>query len=57
LRVTNRQTGRWLQTLADWTGQGERAEAITNGTPEVFHDDPEVRTYVLRQKLPPAFES
>jgi hypothetical protein len=52
LRVTNRQTGRWLQTQADWTGQGERAAQITNSTPDIYTDDPEVQTYMARIRLP-----
>jgi prepilin-type N-terminal cleavage/methylation domain-containing protein len=52
LRVTNRSTGRWLRSLMDWRGQGERAEQLTNGTPEIYHDDPEVRTFTMRLRLP-----
>lgn len=52
LRVTNRQTGRWLRTLADWRGQGERARLLHNNTPDVYHDDPEVRTFAMRLRLP-----
>lgn len=52
LRVTNRQTGRWLRTLADWRGQGERADKIHNGTHDAYHDDPEVRTFAMRLRLP-----
>ena len=51
LRVTNRQTGQYLQTLADWQGQGERAPELLNGTRDVFDDDPEVRTYTSRLRL------
>lgn len=54
LRVTNRQTGRWLKTLMDWRGEGEQAERLTNGTPEVYHDDPEVRTFSMKLRLPAA---
>ncbi len=52
LRVTNRQTGRWLRTLADWRGQGERARQLHNDTPDVYHDDPEVRTFAMRMRMP-----
>ncbi len=52
LRVTNRHTGRWLRTLADWRGQGERARQLHNDTPEIYHDDPEVRTFAMRLRLP-----
>lgn len=52
LRVTNRQTGRWLRTIADWRGQGERSQQITNGTEDQFNDDPEVRTFSMRLRLP-----
>jgi prepilin-type N-terminal cleavage/methylation domain-containing protein len=52
LRVTNRQTGRWLRTLTDWRGEGERSTQITNGTRDVYHDDPEVRTFSMRLRLP-----
>lgn len=51
LRVTNRQTGQFLQTLADWQGQGERAPELNNGTRDIYHDDPEVRTYTSRLRL------
>jgi hypothetical protein len=52
LRVTNRQTGQWLTSLADWTGRGQRAKELLNDTPDIYHDDPEVRTYSLRARLP-----
>jgi hypothetical protein len=52
LRVTNRQTGRWLRTIADWRGQGERSQQITNGTEDQYNDDPEVRTFSMRLRLP-----
>jgi prepilin-type N-terminal cleavage/methylation domain-containing protein len=52
LRVTNRQTARWLRTVADWQGQGERAMQIHNGTLDIYHDDPEVRTFAMRLRLP-----
>jgi hypothetical protein len=52
LRVTNRQTGRWLRTIADWRGQGERSMQLTNGTEEQYNDDPEVRTFSMRLRLP-----
>jgi hypothetical protein len=51
LRVTNRQTGQWLQTLQDWRGEGERTELLMNGTPNDFADDAEVRTYSARLML------
>ncbi|GAA5135586.1 hypothetical protein GCM10023213_09160 [Prosthecobacter algae] len=53
LRVTNRQTGRLLKSAQDWRGEGVRAAAITNGTPEVYEDDAEVRTFSMRLRLPP----
>lgn len=52
LRVTNRQTGRLLKTAEDWRGEGVRANAITNGTPDVYEDDQEVRTFSMRLRLP-----
>ena len=52
LRVTNRQTARWLRTEADWRGQGERAEQIHNNTQDIYPDDPEVRTFSMRLRLP-----
>lgn len=52
LRVTNRQTGRLLKTAQDWRGEGVRQDAITNGTPDVYEDDKEVRTYSMRVRLP-----
>lgn len=52
LRVTNRQTGRLLKSPEDWRGEGVRADAITNGTPDVFEDDKEVRTFSMRIRLP-----
>ncbi len=52
LRVTNRQTARWLRNLADWQGRGERSMQITNGTEAIYHDDPEVRTFSMRLRLP-----
>jgi prepilin-type N-terminal cleavage/methylation domain-containing protein len=52
LRVTNRQTGRWLRTLADWRGQGELGVKLHNNTPEIYHDDPEVRTFSMRLRMP-----
>lgn len=53
LRLTNRQTGRLLKTKADWRGEGMRSDAISNGTPDVYEDDKEVRTFAMRVKLPP----
>lgn len=52
LRVTNRQTARWLQTDSDWRGQGERAQQLHNGTENIYHDDPEVRTFAMKLRLP-----
>lgn len=52
LRVTNRQTGRLLKSMDDWRGEGVRASAITNGTPDVYEDDQEVRTLFMRMRLP-----
>lgn len=50
LRVTNRQTGQHLQTLNDWRGAGVRD--LHNGTRDDYQDDPEVRTYTTRLRLP-----
>ncbi len=50
LRVTNRQTGQHLQTLNDWRGTGTRD--LLNGTHDDYQDDPEVRTYTTRLRLP-----
>jgi len=52
LRVTNRQTGQWLESPQDWRGEGERSELLINGTPSDFLDDAEVRTYSARVRLP-----
>jgi hypothetical protein len=52
LRVTNRQTGQMLRTAPDWRGAGEKAAALLNGTPEVYDDDAEVKTYTLRLRMP-----
>jgi hypothetical protein len=52
LRVTNRQTGQWLESQQDWRGEGERTELLINGTPKDFSDDAEVRTYSARVLLP-----
>ncbi len=52
LRVTNRQTGRQLKSAKDWRGEGVRAKAITNGTPDLYEDDAEVRTFSMRLRLP-----
>ncbi len=54
LRLTNRQTGRLLNSLTDWRGEGQRAVALTNGTPENDLDDAEVRTFTMRLRLPVA---
>lgn len=51
LRVTNRQTGQFLQSVGDWMGLGERSNLILNGTPDLFDDDPEVRTFAMRLRL------
>ncbi len=51
LRVTNRQTGQHLQTPDDWRGTGARASELLNGTRDLYHDDPEVRTYTTRLRL------
>ncbi len=50
LRVTNRQTGQHLQTQNDWLGTGMRD--LHNGTRDDYQDDPEVRTYTTRLRLP-----
>lgn len=52
LRVTNRQTGQHLETEAEWRGAGEQGQLLLNGTSEVYHDDPEVKTYTMRLRLP-----
>lgn len=52
LRVTNRQTGRLLKTAQDWRGEGVRSDAISNGTPDVYEDDLEVRTFSMRLRMP-----
>ncbi|MES2597744.1 MAG: prepilin-type N-terminal cleavage/methylation domain-containing protein [Verrucomicrobiota bacterium] len=52
LRVTNRSTGRQLKTAEDWRGEGVLARELTNGTPDVFEDDREVRTFSMRLRLP-----
>lgn len=52
LRVTNRQTGRLLKSAQDWRGEGVRAAALTNGTPDVYEDDAEVRTFSMRLRMP-----
>lgn len=57
LRLTNRQTGRLLKSLPDWRGEGVRAAALTNGTPENDLDDAEVRTFTMRLRLPLATQS
>ena len=57
LRLTNRQTGRLLKSLPDWRGDGVRAVALTNGTPENDLDDAEVRTFTMRLRLPVATPS
>lgn len=54
LRLTNRQTARLLKSLTDWRGEGVRAVALTNGTPENDLDDAEVRTFTMRVRLPVA---
>lgn len=52
LRVTNRQTGRLLKSATDWRGEGVRASGLTNGTPDDYLDDAEVRTFAMRLRLP-----
>jgi type II secretory pathway pseudopilin PulG len=52
LRVTNRQTGQFLETEGEWRGGGERGQLLLNGTSEVYHDDPEVKTYTMRLRMP-----
>jgi hypothetical protein len=52
LRVTNRQTGQWLESQQDWRGEGVRSELLINGTPRDYSDDAEVRTYTARVMLP-----
>lgn len=52
LRVTNRQTGQYLETEMEWKGGGEKEQVLSNGTRDIFHDDPEVKTYTMRLRLP-----
>lgn len=52
LRVTNRQTGQYLETPNDWKGSGVREDLILNGTRDAYDDDPEVKTYTMRVRLP-----
>lgn len=52
LRVTNRQTGQYLETANDWNGSGIRKDAILNGTLASYDDDPEVKTYTMRLRMP-----
>jgi type II secretory pathway pseudopilin PulG len=52
LRVTNRQTGQYLETANDWNGSGVREDAILNGTRDAYDDDPEVKTYTMRLRMP-----
>lgn len=52
LRVTNRQTGRLLQSEGDWDGRGALGRLINNGTENDFEDDLEVKTYSMRLRLP-----
>jgi type II secretory pathway pseudopilin PulG len=55
LRLTNSQTSQWLETEADWRGEGSEGSRLTKGTPDVFRDDVDVRTYVMRTALPGGF--
>jgi hypothetical protein len=52
LRLTNAQTSQWLETEADWRGQGSEGSRLTRGTPEDYRDDVDVRTYAMRTALP-----
>jgi hypothetical protein len=52
LRLTNAQTSQLLETEADWRGEGREGSRLTNGTPEVYRDDVDVRTYAMRTALP-----
>jgi hypothetical protein len=52
LRVTNRQTGQYLETANDWNGSGAREDVILNGTRDAYDDDPEVKTYTMRLRMP-----
>jgi type II secretory pathway pseudopilin PulG len=52
LRVTNRQTGQSLETAGDWKGLGATRQILLNGTRDLYHDDPEVKTYTMRLRLP-----
>ena len=52
LRVTNRQTGQYLETANDWNGSGVREDAILHGTRDAYDDDPEVKTYTMRLRMP-----
>jgi hypothetical protein len=52
LRVTNRQTGQYLETDGDWKGLGAKEKILLNGTRDTYHDDPEVKTYTMRLRLP-----
>jgi hypothetical protein len=52
LRVTNRQTGQYLETANDWNGSGVREDAILHGTRDDYDDDPEVKTYTMRLRMP-----
>jgi hypothetical protein len=51
LRVTNRATAALLNTQDDWQGRGAQAPVLTNGTPAIYRDDREVRTYSMRLPL------
>lgn len=55
LRLTNSQTSQWLETEADWRGEGSEGSRLTKGTPDVFRDDVDVRTYAMRTALPGGF--
>lgn len=49
LRLTNPQTSQWLETAADWEGGGTAGGRLTNGTPNDFTDDADVRTFTMRK--------
>lgn len=54
LRLTNAQTSQWLETAADWDGGGAEGRRLTNGTPNDFLDDVDVRTFTMRAALSPS---
>lgn len=55
LRLTNSQTSQLLETEADWRGEGREGSRLTKGTPDVYRDDVDVRTYAMRTALPGGF--